>query len=170
MKLTANHYEQANEGKALFLPCRQQISAIRAATKQALLHHCSEIPYVITRRIDIYPRRIDDLLTDREALDKIILEHHACLSDFNKDAICCAVLWDSQGAEGLLLHLEEDALLCAYLPLMTRAYAIHENECSAMLMHLAASMDDISIFIDQPIASGHWSMGELLAYLSAYIN
>ena len=78
-------------------------------------------------------------------------------------------VWEHCG-EGVLLHLEEERLLGAYVPLVTEEIARKEHALSLSLATLAREAQSIFLLLERNLPSGKYQLSELLHILSEQLD
>lgn len=156
-------------GTAPFLAPRQCLREIRTLTKQAVLHRKEQRRYLVVHEELFYPHMLDQLLADPEELKKTAFEMKSTISGDLNGALLCALLWEDH-CEGLLVHLEENLLLCAYYPGITAREAKSERLTVRHLKEIAAQTRKMSVWLDRAFPPGRYSLEEVLKYLSGQMD
>lgn len=162
--------ERIREGEAVFHPIEQSIWDVRQEAKQRMLDGDPAWLFRVTQEISYDPHMLDQLMWDEDSLRETARSLGEKIVGTHNGALNCAALWDDAEEEGILLHLEGEELVCAYLPLMSKADAEKEHALSMKLAGLAAEADDVPIRIDRKLEAGRWSLKQLLLYLSEQID
>lgn len=142
---------------------------MRQAMRQAVLDRITPQGYIIVRDEMYYPNVLDGLLQQQGKLQEIAEALDESIDGEIDGLLRCALLWENHKC-GLLLHREENRLLCAYHPTMTRQQAETEHEVSLQLAELARRAGDVPIYLDRSIADGAHQLSHLLDYLSEQLD
>lgn len=153
-------------GDAVFTALEHSVWDVRQAAKQAVLAGNPIQGFVVTHEEQYYPRCLDQILSDESRLDEEVLALGENIVGNVGGRLRCAALWDMDGRDGILLHRDGNALLCAYIPVITQKAASTEHALALKLVALAEEVKDTPIHLDCDIPHGRWKLHKLLHYLS----
>ena len=162
--------ERIREGEAVFHPIELSLWDVRQEAKQRILDGDPAWLFRVTQEISYDPHMLDQLMWDEETLRETARSLGEKIVGTQNGALNCAALWDGADEDGILLHMEGDELVCAYLPLITKAAAEKEHALSMKVAALASEADDVPIRLDRKLEAGRWSLKRLLQYLAEQID
>jgi hypothetical protein len=165
-----NRAGRAQEGEAIFHPMELSLWDVRQEAKQRAMDGSPAWLFRVKHEVQYDPHTLNQLLWDPKQLQELEESLGEKIIGVENGALNCAALWDGENEEGILIHKEGDELICAYLPLMSKAEAEKEHALSMKLAALASEADDVPIRIDRKIEAGRWSLKRLLHYLSEQID
>lgn len=160
-----------SETEAIFLPMPDEIMELRLQTKEALLDDALPKPFVLMGE-DIYfmDNQLISTLYHKEDLNCEIATLGASITGMTGDALNCVALWAENIGAGVLVHQEEEMLLCAYLPILTKKKAQYEMDMAKRLKRLAAMKGLPELERGFYTRKGHWRIEDLLSALAEHLE
>ena len=156
-------------GEAVFLPPEYYLWDIRQASKHALLSGHKPQQFVVTDEMMYYPGALERVLTSPDMLEETVQTYREAMRGEEQGCFRCVYLWESPG-EGVLLHLEKEQLLSAYVPLVTEEITRKEHALSLSLATLAREAQNIPVVLERGLPSGRYQLSELLHVLSEQLE
>ena len=156
-------------GEAVFLPPERCLWDIRQASKHALLSGHRPQRFVVADETMYYPGALERVLASPDMIDETVQAYREAMRGEERGCLRCVYLWESRG-EGVLLHLEEERLLSAYVPLVTEDIARGEHALSLSLATLAGEAQNIPVVLERELAPGRYQLSELLHLLSEQLD
>ncbi len=153
------------QGAAVFLLPEPCLWELRRAAKRAIRDGKEARRFIVVREEMYYPGMLDQLLSTPGRLQRETRMYGDAIAGEEGGCLRCALLWESR-QEGLLLHDEGSALLCACVPAVTRELADREREWARIVAALADQAADIPVVLDRGIQPGLYALRELLHDLS----
>lgn len=163
MKDAANQLPK--KGYAIFTPPEEHLWDLRQAAKQALLEGCAAQSFIVTHEEMYYPNMLDRLLAHESEMEEVLLTFKADASGELDESLRCIMLWEPS-KEGMLLHLKDKQLLCAYVPLVTELSACKEHQLSLQLTALAEQAQNVPIVLTCSFPQGKHQLSDILHLLS----
>lgn len=168
MEFSRYHIRQR---KALFLPMPETFEELRKLTKQALLEENPVLPFVVTGEEEYFQ---DNFLYSAIDNPTKLLEEaavrEASIIGKTGNALRCMAMWSAESGTGVLVHMERDRLLCAYLPILTRQAAQYEISLAARLKRIAVMKGTEELDRRFCVSKGNWQVSDLLAKLADYLD
>ena len=156
-------------GEAIFLPLERCLWDIRQASKHALLSGHKPQRFIVADEMMYYPGALDRTLTSPDMIKETLQTDREAMLGQERDCLRCVYLWEHCG-EGVLLHLEEERLLGAYVPLVTEEITRKEHALSLSLATLAREAQSMSLLLERELPSGRYQLSELLHILSEQLD
>ena len=156
-------------GKAIFLPPERCLWDIRQASKHALLSGHKPQRFIVADEMMYYPGALELTLTSPDMIEEAVEAYSEAIRGEERGCLRCVYLWESPG-EGVLLHLEEERLLGAYVPLVTEEIARKEHALSLSLATLAREAQNMPLLLERELPSGRYQLSELLQVLSEQLD
>ena len=160
-----------SETEAIFLPMPDTIHELRLQTKTALLEGVIPEPFVITgEEIYFMESHLMTTLYLEEELNREIATLRANTIGRSGTAINCVALWAEDEGTGVLVHQEEETLLCAYLPILTKKKAQYEMDMAKRLKRLATMKGLPELERGFYTRKGNWRIEDLLSALAEHLE
>lgn len=157
------------QGEAVFLPPEPCLWDLRLAAKRAIRDEKEARSFIVVREEMYYPGMLDQLLGTPGRLKKEALMYGEAITGSEDGCLRCALLWESS-REGLLIHGDGPALLCAYVPAVTKELVRREYEWALTLAALAGQAADTPVVLDRGIGPGRHALREILHDLSEQMD
>lgn len=157
------------QGEAVFLPPEPCLWELLQAAKRAIRDGKEARRFIVVREEMYYPGMLDQLLGTPGRLRKEARLYDEAIAGEEDGCLRCALLWENN-REGLLLHGDGSALLCAYVPAVTKELANREREWARKLAVLAGQAADTPVVLDRGIEPGKHALGKLLRDLSEQMD
>lgn len=156
-------------GEAVFLPLERCLWDIRQASKHAFLSGRKPQRYVVADEMMYYPGALERVLISPNMIEETVQAYREAMLGQERGCFRCVYLWENWG-EGVLLHLEKERLLSAYVPLVTEEIARKEHALSLSLTTLAREAQNMPIVLERELPSGRHQLSELLHILSEQLD
>jgi len=154
-------------GNAVFLPLTfYSLEELRRQTKEALRSGVSLWPFEVIVEDIFYGNGAERLLSSAEERDALLTKLQPLITQTAHGVRHCAAIWNGSSGNGLLFHVEDDEIKCAYFPVITYEKLLREREIAQQLTALAEQafcIDEIvSVKTEMPI---HQALKELAKQL-----
>lgn len=138
-------------GTAAFIPLQTSLSAMRRASKRAILSGLATERYLLLGESLLYQDGLlEQMLRSPALLETELAEMNLISAPPAQEALGCVALLSAQSNQGVLICRRDGHWQGAYWPLMTAEKAAQEQLCAQNLLRLAA--DDATRSIDFPLS------------------
>ncbi len=164
-------WRRGDTGETVFVKFEPSLSRIRAACGRAILERRKPRKFAIAYENLYYGNLLSAVLAREAERSALIRELKPRMDSETEGVWHCAALLQADTNDGILLHIDEEQLWCAYLPLRTRAQVMKAHEIAARLSRLAQSAEGILLPMEeQTVRAGTYSLKEILTALAERVD